>query len=165
MMNELVEWFGRADKTALAAFVLSLAACIGSAVAWRKSHNVQKRQVAMEEKRERDRLIEKKKARLLAEIVREDVVRGTHAGTAHRLSITNKGQAEARDIKLTIDGKPILEHPAIPHRVLQEFHILGPGSSAQFPVAVTRATHLPWQVEVDWTDDSGEPGHYRTIVT
>ena len=162
-MNEFVEWFRRADKTAIAAFVLSLGACIGSFVAWRKSHNVHKRQVEIEEKRERDRLIEKKKAKLVAEIVREAEVRGRHAGTAHRLRITNKGQAEARDIKLTLDGKLMHEHPAILSGV-QEVHLLGPGSSAKFPLAITSSRHLPSQVEANWTDDSGEPGHYRTTL-
>jgi len=153
-MNEFVQWFGWANITALAAFVLSLVACIGAAFAWVKSHNVQKRQVEIEEKRERDRLIEKSRARLVAQIVPEE----------GRLRITNTGLAEARDIILTMDGKPVLEHPAIPHGV-QDFHLLGPGSSAEVPLAISLECQPPWQVKVVWNDDSGEPGHYRTTVT
>lgn len=83
----------------------------------------------------------------------------------YRLRIENKSAIEARDITVLLDGKPILEHPAIPQGIGGEIRQVGPWSYFQYLLAISFQTHPPFEVNITWTDDSGEPGSYRTTVT
>jgi len=83
----------------------------------------------------------------------------------YRLRIENKSAIEARDITVLLDGKPILEHPAVPQGIGGEIRQVGPWSYFQYVLAISFQTHPPFEVNITWTDDSGEPGSYRTTIT
>jgi hypothetical protein len=89
--------------------VLSLMVSVGAAIlAWsvsNRQNRLQARMLELEEARERDRLAEGSRAELTAAMVRS-----SHSG---RLFITNDGPAGARNIRVTLDGKPIDRHPYI----------------------------------------------------
>jgi len=101
-----------------------------------------------------------KKANLVASLDREpqrNYIRFT-------LVINNEGNSEAREIKVRIDGKPLLEHPVIPSNET-EIRTVGPKSFIRYNLAIASGNTGPFEVEIGWSDDSGEPGSYRTTLT
>lgn len=125
-----------------------------------RSHKLQSRVVKMEETREKDRLIEQKKASLTARIVREPGGRNMR----DLLVIENLGSGEARNISAMLDGKPLLEHPAIlqKERKLDE---IGPRSAVKFLLFTADQLKPPNKITITWEDDSGQPGKYNTTLT
>lgn len=128
---------------------------------FRKSSAVQKRQLEIEEQRERDRVVETKKARLTAQVVKEP---SAHSTPDYYLEITNSGVCQARDIEVKLDGKAAMEHPCVRKRAASITQI-GPQSAARYELVVKRDIPFAQKAEIRWTDDSGEPGRYRTTLT
>ena len=130
-----------------------------------RNHKLQARIVALEEARETDRLTEKKKAILTAHIVSGSYPNIAGGQTPeYKLRIENKGLGEARDVKVILDDKPILEHPAIPQGT-SEVTKVGPNSPIQYLLSLSMQTTPPFILEITWEDDSGEPGEYSTTLT
>ena len=131
----------------------------------RRQHRLQERMVALEDAREKDRIVAMGKALLTAHVVSEVIAhRRTGSALRHFLRIDNKGPAEARDIKVLLDGKPIMEHPAVVQRQ-EEVLQIGPKSHFDYLLALSLQANAPRQAEMSWSDDSGEPGSYRTTLT
>jgi hypothetical protein len=139
---------------------LSLLAIIVSVLSWVTSWKTQKRLVVIEESRERDRLRQTRKAKIRAELAREQ--RGDRI--PERLRIYNDGESEAREVTIKLAGKPIREHRAVID-TRSEISQVGPRSCVQYMLALTHANFPPWGIEITWIDDSGEPGIYRTTIT
>ncbi len=77
------------------------------------------------------------------------------------LRLYNYGEVEARDVRVSISGNrapKILGDTTSPVRI-------GPSSYIQYPLAITFGMSPPWDLEITWVDDSGEPGTYRTTLT
>lgn len=165
-MNEIIEWFRNPAHSAFSAFVVSLAAIVFSFIAWFKTRQIEKKQLDIEQAREKDRLAEKQKANLTAKIVSEPLrsVTGHKQITQHLLRIDNTGHAQAHNIKVLLDGKSLLEHPAILKNE-KEIRQVGPNSQFQYVLATTMQARLPSDLRIKWSDDSGEPGSYRTTLT
>ena len=152
--------------------IISIIAAVISAIAigvsiWThgRSHKLQTRIVALEEAREKDRLAEKQKANLTARISRELLTRGTRSATQHFLYIENSGNSEARNIKVNLDGKPLLEHPTIMNDT-EEIHQVGPNSDFRYLLVLSSMRgRPPSSIEISWEDDSGELGKYNTTLT
>jgi len=125
-----------------------------------RSHKLQSRVVKMEETREKDRIVEQKKASLTARIVREPGSRKMR----DLLVIENLGPGEARNISAMLDGKPLLEHPAILQKE-RKLDKIGPRSEVRYLLVITMQTRPPFGIEITWEDDSGEPGKYSTTLT
>ena len=145
---------------------VSLAVSVGVAV-WvhRRQHGLQARMVALEEAREKDRLLEQTKARLTAQLESEVLAQRRHESPRrHFLRIENKGLSEARDIDVVLDGNPVLEHPAVP-RGQPEVRQVGSLSGFNYLLAPPFKNPFPRVAEITWSDDSGEPGSYRTTLT
>jgi len=117
-----------------------------------RQHKLGKRMLALEEARERDRRLAKRKAELVATLDR------------NRLYIENKGQSEAREIAVLLDGQPVLQHPAVIQRQ-EEVRQVAPGSHFAYMLGVSFDTPPPGRIEISWSDDYGEPGMYRTTLT
>ncbi|MCR3884872.1 MAG: hypothetical protein NUK54_10935, partial [Methanothrix sp.] len=117
------------------------------AISWK----TQKRQLEIEEKRESDRLNEMRKANLVAKLVTRSEKSGDYL-----LRIENRGSAEARDVRISLDGLPIQNHPVIPggltaknvremvggqspkiQHTSKETYQIGPESYIQFIMAIT----------------------------
>jgi heme exporter protein D len=159
-VTDLLDWFGEAGHAAFAAFAVALGSLVVAMVDLVKSSRTQKRLLTIEEQRERDRLAETQKARLTARIVKEPSRNRT---PNYYLEIANNGEGEAREIRVTLDGAPVMEHRSV---VMTGTDItqIGVRSSARYMLAPTQAIRLPRTVELAWVDDSGEPGHYRTTL-
>lgn len=123
----------------------------------RENADLQKRLVEIEEARDQERKKTIKKAQLSAHI--EEYGRNNH-----RLVVENAGNAEARNINLTMDGKPFDEHQAA---VSGEGKIsrIGAHSQATRLLALTMRCAPPFELEIAWDDDSGEKGSYQTTLT
>ncbi len=152
------------DLIAIGAILVSLLSIYFSFRANKKSLTLQKEQTEMqkritqiEESRERERAIQSKKACLKAEL--REVERNNH-----RLVIENSGQGTARNVKATLDGKPILEHPIIAYGQ-QEIILIGPYSEISYITGITFGCSSSFKFKVTWEDDSGEPGEYETTLT
>ena len=158
-MSQVAAWV-----SAIAA-VVSIGAAIWATLKGAKAHrdslSIQAKLVAIEQSREDDRLAEQRNATLRAELVGEHNGRGSKS---YRLRITNHGRAEARNVDVTMDGKPIMEHRAVP-RNLSEIRQVGPGAYFQYVLALSFSCSPPFEIEITWQDDSGTPGRFRTTLS
>ena len=124
---------------------------------------MQKRITQIEESRERERAIQSKKACLKAEL--REVERNNHR--YNYLVIENSRQGTARNVKATLDGKPILEHPVIASskQEIMEITLIGPYSEISYAASIAFDCDSSFKFKVTWEDDSGVPGEYETTLT
>ena len=146
--------------------IVSIIAVIISGIAVYISWRTQKRLVDIEDAREKDRLAEKKKANLTANIEKEVLIsrNGRKQTNQHFLYIENSGNSEARNIKVNLDGKPLLEHSTILKNT-EEITQVGPNSDFRYLLVLSMQGRPPSSIEITWEDDSGEPGKYSTTLT
>jgi len=160
-MTDVAGWFGLPGNSEFAAFVLSLVSLVIAIVAILTSWKTQKRIVEIEEAREKDRLNDMLKADLIARLVRDGTDR------YNRLIIDNRGPAEAREISIQVNDRPLSEFPAFMSNQ-PEIRRVGPYSSFHYLMAFSAGldprVYSP-EITINWTDDSGGPGTYQTILT
>ena len=127
------------------------------------SARTQKKLLNIEDQREKDRIYQKNKAYLVARGIKEFHT----CGSSFYLKIENVSCAEARDIEVICDNTPVWEHPAI-HKgsAEKECKILGPNSFFRYLLIeeCKDFTH-PKNIEIIWTDDSGEKGRYNSQIS
>jgi hypothetical protein len=117
------------------------------------------RALKIEEDRERDRLQDRKKAKLRAEIL-EFCPRG------YRLDVTNIGEAEARNPLVTINGEAVTtEHSQLVP--IYEVPIkIGPRSTASFHFNARKDFHpVSILVAITWQDDFHNKNRYESNLT
>ena len=127
-MIALIDWFSSSSN------ILSLIPILIAIAAMYTSWKTQKRLVEIEEAREMDRQREMHKADLVAQSERGDKI-------DHQV-ITNRGPAEAREISVLINGKPLKEFPAFVDN--QEIRRIGPYSSFHYRLAFTSGMDLSY---------------------
>lgn len=141
--------------SALSLFV-SVIAVWKSSRAQREANDTQKRVVEIEEQRDRERRERACQADLRPQLRRSDEL--------WRLYLINRGQAEARNVRVTLDGEPLHEHPVgtmggMPTQV-------GPNSEVScvliFGLGIPGP---PFSIEIKWDDDFGTDRTYRGTLT
>ncbi len=144
----------------VAAFWQSHCAAKRSAKLQEEQVEMQKRITQIEESRERDRVTQSRKANLSAKLQKVEQ-------NSYRLVINNSGQGTARNVKATLDGMPIMEHPAICHDREEDVLTIGQNSSVSYIMCIINipGKRPPFKFRVTWDDDSGEPGEYETTIT
>ena len=155
-MISLVNWFTNNGNAAFAAFFISSISVFVAAAAMFTSWKTQKRQVEIEEIREKDRQKEMRKANLVARLVDDD--------GRDLLVIENKGPAEAREIVVSLNDKPLSEYEGFVGGQ-HEIHKVGPYSSFHYLMVLTMGMDISFKIAIAWTDDSGETGIYQTTLT
>jgi len=155
----IADWFRDGGHAALAACAVSVLALVVSILAWVTSWRTQKRQVAIEDARELDRIAQTRKAQLVARIVREPPVHPT----SFYLEVENKGTALARDVSITLDRTPVLGHAALMEGQ-EEVTCVGRLSLFRYGLYAPSCPY-PRSIRITWSDDSGEPGLYETTLT
>ena len=155
-MINLIDWFGSPSNAAFAASILSVISIGIAGIAIYTSWRTKKRQVEIEEIRERDRQKEMRKADLVARL-KDDNGRDL-------LVIENKGPAEAREIAILLNGKPLSEYQGFV-RDQTEIRKVGPYSSFHYLMALCFGMEISFEITITWNDDSGEPGLYQTTLT
>ena len=170
-MTSLLEWFAEPAHAAAAASLLAVIAILVSVVALLTNRNTHKRQLRIEnrlldieEARERARIDQTLKAKLVANLFTEPARRGRVRTKGYFLQVKNLGDAVAYDIQVFLDGKPFAEHPVAPANS-QEMDQLGPRSHFRYSLAVGYGKTPPFELNITWADDSEERGFYQTTLT
>jgi hypothetical protein len=140
--------------------ILALMVSIGAALlAWSVSHRqgrLQARMLELEEARERDRLAEGTRAAVTLRMDRER--------TTGRLCVLNNGPAAARNIRVTLDGKPIHQNALI-HEGQEVIDVLGPEAHAEFVVVTWDGMPISFRGEVTWDNPGGNPGAWQSRLS
>lgn len=152
-----------ADIFPLASVIISAVSLVTSIFAtWkslraqREANIAQKRIVEIEEQREKERHLAATQAQLIPRLRKTD-------GGLYRLYLVNSGHAEARNVRVELDGMPLHEHPtAIEGEDLPV--LVGPSSEVSCCLALWNKKP-PFEIEVKWDDDSGTDRVYRGTIT
>ncbi|MHB1570963.1 MAG: hypothetical protein ACYC0H_17415 [Solirubrobacteraceae bacterium] len=123
-------------------------------LAWRSSHRTSHRLVQIEEERDKREAKQASKARLTATMYEKRQYQ-------YELLIHNEGDADARNVKLWLDGEPAAEQPA-GDDVPSEKERLGAHGSLKFAFLPDLSTPLPRMIRIEWEDASGEKGLYES---
>jgi len=138
--------------------------------ATREANELMKQQVALHERltqieqsREQARVMQSLQAIIRAELRKTD--RG-----GWRLFVENTGHGTARNVTITLDGEPIMDHPAVSSPAVQhvnreEIRTIGPESEISYVMGLTFDCSPPFEFEATWDDDSGQQGRYATTLT
>lgn len=108
--------------------------------------------------REHKRQIEKQRSKITA------ALEHLHKHGCYELIITNNSFQEAHDIKVILSGNPISELGSVEPKI-PCFPIIGPGSSVSYHWRCNEPVRPPFELEITWSDDSGEAGLYRTTLS
>ena len=159
---------GVPDPITLTVSVLALLVSAASAIAtWRtnsRQSQHQERLVNLETAREQDRQRLARSAEVRASIDRGEQhlrERMIARSPQYWLVIRNDGMALARNVRILLDGKPILEHPLVPDGE-EEITTVGAGTKHRYILAVSMQSAIIVDVLIQWDDDSGEPRRWES---
>lgn len=144
------------------------AAANRSAEAAEEALRLQRRMVELEEQRARETATDTQRAVLDAEFVRDE--RMTANGklqTEFFVNVRNRGRAAARDLQIVVDGVPADEHDQVMlNRPMSECTV-GAGGELKLRLTLHLGGGLstPFDVSVDWSDESGIPGHWEGTLS
>lgn len=154
-MGDAATWVGVVISGV--SLIVSILALWKSAIAQREANVSQQRIVAIEEQRENDRLAVSRRAELRAELRRT-------ARHTDRLYIMNEGLAEARNVAVVLEGRPLLEH-AVGGPGVELASTIGPKSEVSCILMTSMECKPPFDIHVTWEDDLGKSGSYRSTLT
>lgn len=144
------------DWISAVALAVAIVALTVKILAYRKANAKERRVAEIEDQREKERQAQKLSAQLRPELRKN--------GNNYRLVIVNNGDAEARNVRITMDGKPLSEHKAsVQDDRLPE--MVGANSEISCLLALAMGCTPPFDVEVAWDDDSGDGKKYKTTLT
>lgn len=136
----------------LATFALAIAAFVQS----RDNRAMRQQVAAIEGAREKDRLLDRQQAALVATILHED------GKFVYMIAIENRGRGGAREISVRLDGSDVA---AMPNHNQHPLTLLGPGAVYTYSLPKPGMNVLyPEVVTVEWADESGVPGHFESTV-
>jgi hypothetical protein len=131
--------------------VVSVVAILVSIDVAKKNEKLQKRLVYVEETREKERIEQSRTAYLLPQRFKANKM-----GT---LRIENRGDAEARNIEVIINNKPLSLWEEF---IDKEINPISAHSNCEFKFRWNQGEiSNSWKVSISWTDDSGKPGMYQ----
>ena len=152
-MNEFIQSWSDGGYAAFTNFGVAVLSLIVAICAWVSSSKANRRLIAIEEGRDRKADKAEAKARIVAGIVNP-------ARHTYHLVIQNDGMGQARDIRITLDGREMLSHPAVPRQELKTS--LGPMSSVKYMLSPSLGTPNPSSIRIEWCDDSGDAGLFES---
>ena len=141
--------------TAVTALIALWAIIVSRQTASRQTQ-LQERLLALEGSRERDRRLASTTAKVSAHFEGPTSTR--------KLVVLNEGPSAARQISVTINGTPLIEHDRIP-RGQQLVRNLGPGGRAAYLFSLTMGTPPVYTIAIEWEDDSGRPGNWSSELS
>ena len=127
------------------ALAVSIWAILTSRRANKRSQKAQARLLALEESRERDRVLHGRQAR-----VRASMERGNGGW---EVIIVNDADAAARNLELIMDDKPLFEHPALGRKGLSPPALIGAQGSISYPLATTGSCKPPFRLKIRWEEN------------
>lgn len=138
------------------ALILSAIAIIVSIITWRKTHQIEKRQVDIDEARRRDEELSQRSAILKAKLEYEP--------NLGLLKIENNGLSEARNVVIKIDGEHISKSKTFHSPQIVKFTI-GPQSDISFKATINIGFSAPKLIEITWDDDHATGKTYRNSLS
>ena len=122
-------------------------------IAW-KSY---KRNISLEEKHEKETLKFQQKA-LLTHWYEKNP-----SPTVSKLHIVNEGVSKARNVRIFIDDKPIIEWEFC---VKEDYNFteIPPTNEVTIRVIEVEQMKSRWDIKINWEDDSDEKGDYVGII-
>lgn len=157
MISAIVSYLSK-NLLAIIAIFISIISLIKSVRATREGTDVQKRILLIEQARENDRIIESRKAKLFANLVKETDQRGI---SRYLLKIENRGLSQARDVQVLLNGKHLSETPIAFNK---EISRISPGQTIHYQVLFSFSSPA-YEVSITWSDDSGQPGTFTSILS
>ena len=150
MVDNIFDWVSARS------LVVAIIALILSTRSHRKSNSTQQQLFEIEKQRQNDRQEQKLSAQLFTELLKK--------GNSYRLVLINRGYAEARNIRVMMDGMPLAEHKvAVSNDSLPD--VVGANSEVSCLLGISHENVPPFKIEVKWEDDSGNDKEYRTTLT
>ncbi len=156
---DIYSWFEDTGHSAFINASLAFCAFFASVVAVGVSYVIQGRLKKIEEQRERDRLYDRRKARLKAVGIKEFTPGG---GCPVFFQVENISEfAGARTIKIKLNAN---EYPNM--SLQEQRQCIGPKSSVRILLPTEKyADDIVFNIIIEWEDDSGEPGHYESTIS
>jgi len=139
------------------ALVVSAIATVTSWKAQRNANAARQRIVEIEEEREKERQLSAKQAWLHPEL------REIRSGL-YRLFLVNSGKAEARNVRVKLDGVDLREHCAAVKGDQMPTEI-GPNTEVSCLLGISLGCAPPFKIEILWDDDSGKDRKFQTTLT
>jgi len=139
-----------ADSLESWALIISIFAIGISIFTWYRSHKIDRARRDDEER-------EQNSAILTAHLERYHQSMG-------KIVIDNKGQSEARNVNVIIDGTPILKHRSI-FDPTKSHPVVGPNSQVVYKINVTKDLPPPNQIELSWDDNHATGKSYRNSLS
>ncbi|MEQ6360493.1 hypothetical protein V7D15_12520 [Thermoanaerobacter thermohydrosulfuricus] len=150
----------------IASLILSVIAIYWSNKLQKQSNDLQERIVRIEEEREYERKVKSRQANLRAELRKEEM--------GYKLYLINSGEAEARNISIKINGKPLkysLDHDALKPEQggasvygLIPQHI-SPSSELGYFIWVSPECYPNFEIELKWDDDYQKDRIRKDVLT
>ena len=128
-----------------------------------ESQQTQDKMLKIEQAREHDRQLAKQSAAREKQSAALTTEKLKHKSGYYILNINNFGSSEARNIKVTLDDKPLSEFPNInPDPDAND--TIGHDSTLPFRWKTSHVLSPPFKAKISWSDDSGEDGLYETTL-
>jgi hypothetical protein len=128
----------------------------------RQNNKLQARIVELEEARDRHRQLEESRARVEVSYRKEP---GSGRSSKHFMVLTNRGQATAKDLAVTVNGESIESSQHTP-TARNPVRVLGPGAEQAYLLYIVfMGPPSPLDIVATWRDDSGIEGSYQTQIS
>lgn len=159
-MGAVWTWLGEAlTNPVIVAAVSAVAALVAvpvSVIALVSAHRTSSRMVQIEEGRDKAAEKASGKASVHASLV-------PSGNGFYTLVVRNDGPGVARNLVLTLDGKPASSHRTAMDRPLPDtISEMHPRAENKFAVAVAFGSPAPRAIEISWDDKSEEPGVFKS---
>lgn len=122
--------------------------------------DIAKQQLVIIENQEQERSREKRKANLVARIEPKE---GQNS-VQHFIVIKNDGPADARNITLFLDGRPISKHRNIRSSLKEIVQQISVGSNVSYRLIMRGGDSGILNLEMKWEDDSNEVRRAQTVL-
>lgn len=136
-----------------------------NAAATEDSAKSQRRAVDLAERQQFDAALDARRAKIHAEVRRTPSNLQGSRDQDHLLVFINSGSDGGRVTTVNIDGTPMHSFREFRGKTPVDA-VIGPKGEAPFKFGRGRGGKLGQQftVEIEWTDDSGVPGHWRGVL-
>ena len=141
------------DALSIIAIIIAGISFVFAVISFKKSHRIEKRQLEIEE----ERRSEEKAASLIAYFYFD--------GKRRTLRIENKGNGEARNITVLLDGQALEQHPCWVSNQPNRITTLCGQGFGDYILVLTSSTPFPELIELHWEDDVKKDNISRSSLT
>jgi hypothetical protein len=155
MKPEIVIAIGSLSVAALS-LIVAIVSAISSSRTAKAQAAIQARMLALEDVRHRAETRAMKRANVSGQIRK-------FGGTDFRLVVENAGPAPAKDVRITLDGKPAAQHSVWLGNVSDgPIKVLGAGAPVEYLLAVAQQSPDQILFDVSWENPDGQRDSWTT---